>query len=315
MRLRDDATVGKSARLGRRCVLLAAVLWSLSGVVTKSDSLKTLDASTIAFYRSLFAGLALLPLVPPSRWTFRPVMLPVGLIFGIMTGLYITSLKATTAANAIFLQCSATLWMVPLSILFLRERPDGRSRLGIALAAPGIATIVLFGHGGSSTEWLGVTLGLFSGLAYAAVVITMRGLRSLDPIWLSAINNLAGSLALGAWIGLSSGSIAVPSPTQLLILAAFGVIQMAIPYALFARGLREIGAPEAGLIGLLEPILNPLWVALFQGERPSVATVVGGVFLLLGVGCRYLPATRNVLPVAPGSPKSESPPVESAALG
>ncbi len=301
--------IGRPA-LGRRCVLGAALLWSLSGVVTKSEALRSLDATTIAFYRSLFAALVLLPLVPLRKWRFQPVMLPVSLIFGAMIGLYIAAIRLTTAANAIFLQCSATLWMVPLGWLFLRERPDRRSLLGITIAAPGIVAIVLFGHHGTPDEWLGVGLGLASGLAYAGVVVGMRGLRNLDPIWLSAINNLGGSLALAAWVLLWSRPFSAPVPTQLGVLIAFGVIQMAIPYALFARGLREIGAAEAGLIGLLEPILNPVWVALVQHERPSTPTILGGLFLLAGVACRYLPGRgwRRSATV-------DNPPAEPPALG
>ena len=69
---------------------------------------------------------------------------------------------------------------------------------------------------------------------------------------------------------------------------------MAIPYALFARGLREIGAPEAGLIGLVEPILNPIWVVLFVHERPAGPTVIGGLFLLAGLAYRYWPARSTL---------------------
>ena len=65
---------------------------------------------------------------------------------------------------------------------------------------------------------------------------------------------------------------------------------MAIPYALYARGLREIGAPEAGLIGLVEPILNPIWVVLFVHERPAGPTIIGGLFLLAGTGLSLLAA-------------------------
>ena len=132
---------------GRRDVLAAAVLWSLSGVVTKSLDL---DGLSIAFYRGLFAGMALIPFVPRSRWAFRPALIPLGLAFGAMTGLYIAAVKATTAANAIFLQCSATFWTVPLSALLLRERPDRRSVIGIGLATVGIAAIVSYGYDGQA---------------------------------------------------------------------------------------------------------------------------------------------------------------------
>lgn len=278
---------GQSAAFGRRCIVAAAVLWSVSGVVTKS--LPRLDAGSIAFYRSLFAGLALLPFVPPRRRTLRPAMLPCVLCFGAMIGLYIASIKATTAANAIFLQCTATFWVVPVSALLLRERPDRRSLIGIALATVGIAAIVLWGYDGRPGEGRGVALGLASGLGYAGVIIGLRGLRGVDPIWLSAVNNLGGASVLGAWMLATGGTIPVPDAGGALALLAFGVVQMAIPYVLFALGLRSIGAPEAGLLGLIEPVLNPIWVVLFVGERPTAATVVGGLFLLAGVAIRYAP--------------------------
>ncbi len=271
---------------GRRCVLAAAVLWSLSGVIAKG--LVGLDAPVIAFYRGLFAGLALLPLATRSKRSFRWGMIPQVLIFGAMTGLYIGALKSTTAANAIFLQYSAAIWMVPASFLILREWPDRRSLLGISLVAVGILVIVVLGEKGPSDR-LGISLALGSGVCYALVAVGMRALSNLDPIWLSAVNNLGGALVLGAWILLTIGPIPLPTPLEALALLGFGVIQMAIPYALFARGLREIPAPEAGLISLIEPILNPIWVLLVLSERPAQATILGGTFLLGGVALRYLP--------------------------
>jgi DME family drug/metabolite transporter len=276
---------------GRRYVLAAALLWSLGGVFAKSIAL---DGPTIAFYRGLFAGLVLLPLVPRPRRVLRPAMLPLGICFGAMTGLYIAALKATTAANAIYLQCTSTFWTIPLSFWLLREPPDRRSVTGIGLATLGIAAIVLYGYDGRPDEGWGIALGLASGLAYAGVTVGLRGLRGLDPIWLSVINNLLGAAALGIWMVATGGPIAVPSGQQIGALIAFGGLQMAIPYALFARGLREVGAPEAGLLALLEPVLSPLWVFLVNGERPAPATLVGGLFLLAGLACRYLPVRRPV---------------------
>ena len=104
--------------------------------------------------------------------------------------------------------------------------------------------------GGRLTAWRGIMLGLASGVAYAAVVTGMRGLRGLDPVWLSTVNNLSGAFALGAWMTLTHGPPAIPSPPQAVALVAFGLVQMAIPYALFARGLREVRGSEAGLIAL-----------------------------------------------------------------
>jgi drug/metabolite transporter (DMT)-like permease len=275
-----------SEALGRYHVLGAALLWSLGGVFAKSLDL---DGQTIAFYRGLFAGAVLLPFVPRQLWVFRPAMLALGLCFGAMTGFYIGAIKATTAANAIFLQCTSTFWTIPLSALVLREWPDRRSILAIAVATLGIIAIVLYGYDGRPHEGLGIALGLASGVAYAAVAVGLRGLRDLDPIWLSAFNNLAGALVLGTWLVLVRGRIVVPSGHQTLGLVAFGAVQMGIPYVLFARGLREINAPEAALLALLEPVLNPIWVVLATGERPAPATLVGGLLLVGGVAIRCVP--------------------------
>ncbi len=276
---------------GRRYVLAAAVLWSLSGAITKS---LTLDPLTIAFYRGLFAGLSLMPFVPRERRIFRPAMLPLGLVFGAMTGLFLGSMKLTTAANTIYLQYTSSFWVVPFALIFLGEWPDRRALGGIAVAMVGIGVIVGFGHSGRPEEWQGVLMGLASGIAYAIVVVGMRGFRDIDPIWLSVVNNLGGATTLGIWMTLVHGPPSIPSVGQTAMLIVFGVVQMAIPYALFAKGLREIDAAEAVLICLVEPILNPLWVVLVAHESPSPATLAGGTLLLAGVAFRYVKFPQKV---------------------
>ena len=300
----DDARRAAHRR-GLRDVVLASILWSLSGIFTKFIDL---DSQSIAVYRGLFAGLTLLPFVPRSRWAFRWQMLPMFLVFGAMTGMYLAAVKLTTAANAILLQCTATFWMVPLSFLLLREKPDLRVAFGIGLATLGVGIIVTQGRNGQPGEGLGIVLGLASGVAYAIVATGLRGFRDLDPVWLSGINNLGGAAALSLWIWGQGGTIPLPSSAgQAGMLVVFGAVQMAIPYALFARGLRVLSAPEAGLLGLLEPILNPIWVALFHGEVPAGATIKGGAFLLSGLVCRYLPTPASWKRVATVASESAGP--------
>ncbi len=271
---------------GRSFVLGAALLWSLSGVLAKGIDLAPM---TIAFYRSLFAGLFLLPMVPRRRWVFRPAMVPAMLVFGALIGTYIAAVKLTTAANAIYLQCTATFWLLPANVLIFREPLNRRDVAGIGLALAGCLAIVGFRPHDHPGELWGIVFGIASGLSFAVVVLFLRGLRALDPIWLSAVNNLGGALALGGWVLARTGPIPVPGWSMLAALAAFGLIQMAIPYALFARALHDVPAPEAALLGLLEPVLNPIWVYLFLHERPAPATLVGGLFLLGGVTLRYVP--------------------------
>src|SRR5262249_52067285 len=139
---RGDAALdvpGRSTATGRLYVLAAAVLWSVAGVIAK---ILNLDAGSVAVLRSLFAGLGPVTVLPPRPWAFRPGMVPLALVFGAMIGLYLGAVKATTAANAIFLQYTAPFWIVPLGMIFLHERPDRRALLGIALAMVGVAAIV-----------------------------------------------------------------------------------------------------------------------------------------------------------------------------
>ncbi len=300
--MKDDA-VGKPGGLwpGGLWIVLAAVFWSISGVVTKSIDL---PPEAIAFYRSLFAGLALFPFVPRSRIVFRPLMFPMFVVFGAMCGTFLAAIKLTTAANAILLQCTASFWVIPIAWLAMRERPGRQAVWGILVAMAGVVTIVGYGSDRQAGESLGIYLGLASGLAYACVVVGLRFLRGMDPIWLSAVNNFGGAVVLGIWITLFGGGIPVPDGWTLLALAGFGIVQMAIPYALFARGLQRVGAAEAGLLGLLEPILNPTWVYLLVGEAPDDATKIGGAFLLAGLALRFAPLRARAAPGRPEGPKA-----------
>ncbi len=271
---------------GRWCVLAAAILWSSGGAISKGLEL---DPLSIAFYRGLFAGLALVPFVPRGRIAPRPALVPLGAAFGVMVGCFLGAVKITTSANAILLQCTSALWVVPLSLFILHEAPDIRARASIAMAMVGIIAIVGWGYDGRPREWQGIALGLASGVLSAVISIALRRLRGLDPIWLSAALNLMGTVTLGVWAWASGQGLATPSGPQWVVLVLFGIFQMAIPYALYARGLRDLAAPEATLIGLVEPVLNPIWVILFVHEWPAGPTMFGGLFLLAGLVYRYWP--------------------------
>ena len=172
-RLEDQLAVQALGR-GRWYVLAAGVLWSLSGVLTKS---LPLDPLTIALYRGLFAGLALLPLVPARHVGLPPGDDPAGpglrgddrVLISARSSRRPRPTRSTSSTRRRF-------WVVPLGMFFLRERPGRRAQVGIALAMLGIAVIVGWGYDGRPDEWRGIALGLASGLGFAAVATGMRGL-------------------------------------------------------------------------------------------------------------------------------------------
>ncbi|HEX7228105.1 MAG TPA: EamA family transporter, partial [Candidatus Binatia bacterium] len=105
-----------------------------------------------------------------------------------------------------------------------------------------------------------------------------------SAIYLTWLNNLVCALLVLPFV---KAPFALSSE-QLLIVAIMGVVQLGLPYFLFSRGLATIPLQEAALIALVEPVLNPVWVALIVGEIPSFATLIGGAMILTALAVRYL---------------------------
>ena len=128
----------------------------------------------------------------------------------------------------------------------------------------GATLILLFELRGSAVP--GVILGVLGGVTYAGVVLSIRVLRKEDAAWLIVLNHLVTVICFAPFI---IGSGQYPNQQQFLLLAGFGIIQMGLPYLLFAWALRRISGHQASAIILLEPILTPLWVYLAWGGLPS----------------------------------------------
>lgn len=267
---------------GRLLLVAAAVLWSVIGVAVKSPLLRDVPGPMFAGCRALTAGLFLLPFIRPSMIRFRWALIPLAVCFASMNVLFIVATQETTAAAAIFLQNTASLWAMLFGVFVLRERVVRGNVVALMFGLTGIAWIVYSDWQGE--RFTGNAVALMSGVTYAGVIISLRALRGESPLWLIFLCYLVSGAALLGWIiqGLSH-----LSPLQWALLAGIGPIQMGLPYILFARALKSISPQEASLILLIEPLLNPTWVWLLCGEAMSPATAVGGALILLGLGLRY----------------------------
>lgn len=130
----------------------------------------------------------------------------------------------------------------------------------------------------------GVLLALLSGLLFAAYMINLRRTTNVSPIYLTWINNAVCALLLLLVVKSQLGL----TWDQLGILAVMGAVQLGLPYFLFSKGLQTVSLQEASLIALIEPVLNPIWVAVTIGEIPSTATLTGGGMILMGLSVRYI---------------------------
>jgi drug/metabolite transporter (DMT)-like permease len=301
---------------------MAAVLWSSGSVFMRllreplNVGLDTplLTPIQIAFYRGLFGGAVMLAVVRRSQYTFRPMMIGMVATFTVMSSLYLSALGLGPAANAIFLQNTAPVWVTLFSVLVLREPADRRSWQAVLIGAAGAIVIVVGGWPRSlpaaeeRTQVLVLFMGLSSGIVYAWVVLFLRALRDHSAAWLVSLNLLGTAATLGLFILCTSGWesfvswVTAPSSKQLAVLLVFGIVQMALPYWLFTRGLQSVSPQEAGIITLIEPLLNPLWAYLLTPERdtPTPPMLWGGALILLALVWRYLPRANRQPSTASG---------------
>lgn len=304
-----EPTARRSVVAARGLLVLAAVLWSsgslFSRLLTEDTGLglesPRLTPIQIAFWRGLFAGLSLLPLV---RWTqvrVRPPMAAMVCCFAAMSGLYVSALVLGNAANAIFLQNTAPVWVYLIGVYVLGHAADNRTFRAMMLAMVGAGVIVAGNWprhltGDALTREVEILLmAVGSGLLYAFVVLFLNQLKAESPAWLMVLNLVGSAAVLGVVVCARGGWpaflawVRTPTAAQLGFLAVFGFLQMAMAYWLFARSLRAVSPQEAGLITLLEPVLNPVWAYLIAPDRetPTVWTCVGGGVLLLALAWRY----------------------------
>ncbi len=243
---------------------------------------------TIVFYRSLFASLVFLPFLKRRQAQLDTSTIISVLSYSAAITAFVSANKLTSAANAIVLQYTAPVFVFLFSRFVFGEPISRANALALVLSMIGVAVISFESAGEPAMS--GVLLAILSGLLFAVYMVNLQQIKTAGPIWLNWLNNAICALLILPFVS----SRLTLSNDQLWIVALMGAVQLGLPYFLFSKGLRSVSVQEAALIALSEPVLNPLWVAVFFGEIPSRATLAGGGFIVLGLGVRYLwPASRN----------------------
>jgi drug/metabolite transporter (DMT)-like permease len=261
----------------RLLLLAAAVLWSTAGAAMK---LCGLSAWQIAGGRSLIAGLFLLAVLPAARRrpSARMALAIVG--YAATVVLFTVANKLTTAANAIFIQDTAPLWVLVLSPALLGERAARAELLAVPVYGLGLA--LFFVDELSPGQLSGNLVALAAGVAFAFCIVGLRKAGEAESQAALVYGNLlAAVVALPLW---PSGP--APRPVDFALLAYLGIFQLGLAYLCFARGIARVPALDASLLVLLEPILNPIWTFLVAGERPGPWALAGGGIILAATAWR-----------------------------
>jgi drug/metabolite transporter (DMT)-like permease len=304
---RDGATAS-AYRWGIVALFAAGVFWSLSGALIKLINEKGTGPHgvTIAFYRSLFAGLCILPLARGKfhtlrrtrdhtasrgrsrRLWLRPEAIICMVFFTLMTASFVVANTMTQAANVIILQYTSTFWIFALSPWVLREKPKAGDLWILALAMIGIA--IIFG-GNASASLFGLVIALGSGLFFGILTLMIRRLRDCDSAAVTVFNNLGSAILLlpAAWL---IGELGLSARGWLLVIA-LGVVQFGLPYYLYTVALTRVPAYQAALITMVEPVLVPVWAYLAVSEKVPLTTAVGGGVILVALAVFILRARKG----------------------
>ena len=286
-------TPSGAPRRGALLIAAAALLWSTGGLAIK---LVPLPALGVVFWRSFVSGLFLLVAFRPSRARWRHAAPSTVAVYALMILTFVSATKMTTAANAIFLQYTGPLYVLALAPVLLKEpfRKADAAAVAVALVGMSLFFVGRLDAGALAGNLVAVLSGVFFGLT----VLLLRRDASGDAIPSVILGNLAAAaLALPfMW-----GKLALDAKGLGLVLF-LGIVQMGISYVLFVKGLRTVPAAEASLLGMLEPMFNPLWAYLGLGERPSAWASLGGAIVLLAVAGRTIFGARGIEAATPPSP-------------
>jgi drug/metabolite transporter (DMT)-like permease len=290
--LAADLTVAPPSRRmqGLLLVTSGSVLWSTTGLFVR---MVDLDLWSIQVWRSLFAGASLLLLVVAEHGRATPravraigwpglALVPVSAVSMVS---YVAALQATSVANVLIIYATVPLLAAGIAFFWIGERAGQRTLIAAVAALGGI--VVMAGGAGGGRDLLGNALAFVMTATFAVQVVTARRHPALS---MAVVNALAALLcAAVAWPPMGAG---VPDGRTLLVLALFGIVTTGASNLLFLLGARHIPSGEAGLLGLLDTVLSPLWVWLAFGETPTWAALLGGG-IVLGSVIWYLGGGRR----------------------
>jgi DME family drug/metabolite transporter len=266
--------------------LAAAILFSTGGAAIKMAAFSGMQVASL---RSAIAAFTLFLWIR-GRIVWGWPTLAVATVYAGALTLFVTSTKLTTAANAIFLQSTAPLYIVFLAPLLLGERFRRRDLLFMAAFGAGLAMCFVGRPPATASApdpATGNVLGVLCSVAWAFTLLGLRWAERHDArIGMSAVvvgNAMAFLIGVPFLLPLPAASA-----SEWATLVYLGVFQIGLAYIFLTRAIAELPALDVSLLLLIEPVLNPLWTWLIRGEDPGRWTLVGGAIILLATAARTL---------------------------
>ncbi|PZS12941.1 MAG: EamA family transporter [Solirubrobacterales bacterium] len=292
---------------GQIAVALAAVAWSTAGVLQRQLSV---GIATQVAGRALFASLAVATYVAVAeRGRVIQACRSVGgagigfaACLAVSSGAFIVALNHATVAQVLFIQAIAPVVAALLGRRVLNEALSVRTVVAMVVALLGVGVMIGSPGGGSA---LGDGLSVLMALGFAVAIVIARHRRDVSMAPATGLAQLM-LLVIGAPVAFAGGGGL--GFANVLWLALFGAGQIGVGLILLTIGARLIPAAQVALISLLEVVLGPFWVWLAVGERPGLATVIGGAIVVAAVVLQAREPARRDAPAPVAAVEAEHPP-------
>jgi len=274
--------VSKGQQLaGQGAIILAVALWSTAGL-----TIKLLDWHPLAITcaRSTVAAIFLFVvrlISPPSKTAKKNKPLPLwaaGSGYALMMISFVIANKITTAANSILLLYTAPVWATLLAWWLLSEKPRWEHWGALALIAVGF--VLFFREALGAGSLLGDGVAALSGIFFGAYAVFLRQLKDGTPRDAMLLAHIICAVISSPFIIMYPPSF---SPSSFLLILYMGSLQMGAGALFFSYGIQRINTVQAMCTAILEPILNPVWVLLKTGEKPSLSALAGGAVIIFAV--------------------------------
>lgn len=278
-------------------VVVAVLLWSTGGVLIK---MTTLDVFTVNLGRSLFAAIVVFLFLYLRNKGLKPnaITLLNSFFYAGTLSCFVYANKNTTAANAIFLQYTAPIYILILAPFVLKEKFRIVDLVTVIICLAGMSFFFLEPQNPENTlatnVFGGNIAGLFSGVFLGLYFLFLRHPQSLR------VNPALSVLYGNAIIVLIMIPFLVSNPPMnisnfdMTAILYLGIFQIGLAYILFTKGVAEgVRSLDASIIGFLEPLLNPLWVLLVVAERPSKWALIGGAIIFVAVISHTISTKRS----------------------
>lgn len=263
-------------------ISFSALMWSSGGLFIKVLSL---DAFQISFYRSLIAAVTILVISfirkTNLKFEFDFISVSCSIFYSLILILFVVATKLTTAANAIFLQFTAPIYLLLLEPVFLKTKFEKNNLIALIICFIGMS-LFFFGKLDLS-DIKGNLFAIGSGISFALFSLFLKWKKQIHKSESTIIYIVTGNILVCIFCMPFVYDKLIVDQVQLLILLFMGIFQIGISYIIFNEGIKYISATESMIIAMLEAVLNPIWVFLGVGEVPSVYSIAGSVIIILAI--------------------------------